>query len=112
MGIPEEKGLDRRFYDGLASEEKIDILLSKQEFILTSFPHGIEHHKQYHIDMEERRKELENLIRDIKRTIFKHGVMTLLLLFLSLTMLGLVTKFNSHIQELMVRVLITESRSK
>lgn len=112
MGVTEEKGLDRRSYDGLAMEQKIDIILSKQDFILSSFPYGVDHHKQLHITMEENRKENEALLRDLKHTIFKHGVMTLLLILTSLLTLGVATTFSSHMHDLIIQTVTSIGGNK
>ena len=90
---------DRRKYDGLSEADKMDhiigqqeMILAKQEEILKAFPFGIDHHKQEHIIRETSRKDSEEFIKDLKRTLVKNAIMAFILFILSLVLVGFFTK--------------------
>lgn len=96
---------DRRKYDGLTEEEKIDhiisqqeVLLAQQEALLKAFPYGIEHHKQEHIIRETSRKDSEEFIKDLKKTLAKNAITAFLFFILSLILVGLSTKLIEFVR--------------
>ena len=96
---------DRRKYDGLSEEGKMDLIigqqemiLSKQEEILKAFPFGIDHHKQEHILRETSRKDSEEFIKDLKRTLAKNAITAFLLFLLSLILVGISTKLIDFVK--------------
>lgn len=96
---------DRRKYDGLSEEGKMDLIigqqemiLSKQEEILKAFPFGIDHHKQEHIIRETSRKDSEEFIKDLKRTLAKNAITAFLLFLLSLILVGISTKLIDFVK--------------
>ena len=73
--------MDRRKYDSLTAEDKMDHILvqqerilAKHEEILKAFPYGVDHHKQEHIIREQARKDSEDFIKDLKRTLATKSV--------------------------------------
>lgn len=96
---------DRRKYDGLSEADKMDhiivqqeMILLKQEEILKAFPFGIEHHKQEHIIRETSRKDSEEFIKDLKRTLVKNAIMAFILFILSLILVGISTKLIDFVK--------------
>ena len=96
---------DRRKYDGLSEADKMDhiigqqeMILLKQEEILKAFPFGIEHHKQEHIIRETSRKDSEEFIKDLKRTLVKNAIMAFILFLLSLILVGISTKLIDFVK--------------
>ena len=96
---------DRRKYDGLSEADKMDhiivqqeMILLKQEEILKAFPFGIEHHKQEHILRETSRKDSEEFIKDLKRTLAKNAITAFLLFLLSLILVGISTKLIDFVK--------------
>jgi len=96
---------DRRKYDGLSAADKMDhiigqqeMILLKQEEILKAFPFGIDHHKQEHILRETSRKDSEEFIKDLKRTLAKNAITAFLLFLLSLILVGISTKLIDFVK--------------
>ena len=96
---------DRRKYDGLSEADKMDhiigqqeMILAKQEEILKAFPFGIDHHKQEHIIRETSRKDSEEFIKDLKRTLVKNAIMAFILFLLSLILVGISTKLIDFVK--------------
>lgn len=91
--------MDRRKYDSLTAEDKMnhilvqqERILAKHEEILKAFPYGVDHHKQEHIIREQARKDSEDFIKDLKRTLAKNAILAFLAFLLSLVLLGIFTK--------------------
>jgi len=92
--------LERRKYDNLTIEEKLDLVIDKLERLEEAFPYGLEHHKAMHENLEEARKEEQLFIRDLKFTLIKNGILGVILFILPITLLGLAYKWSGFVKGL------------
>ena len=92
--------LERRKYDNLSVEEKLDLIIDKIEKLEEAFPFGLEHHKTMHENLEAARKEEQAFIRDIKLTLVKNGIIGVILFILSATLIGIASKWLEFVKGL------------
>lgn len=78
-------------YDKLSLDEKVNILLEQME---EAFPLGIDQHKQYHQKKAEQEKAEQAFFQDLKNTLIKTGILSLLGLIFSLIILGAYTRLG------------------
>lgn len=92
--------LERRKYDNLSVEEKLDLVIDKLERLEEAFPFGLEHHKAMHENLEEAKREEQAFIRDIKLTLVKNGIIGVILFILSATLIGIASKWSGFVKGL------------
>lgn len=88
---------DRRSYDGLTQEAKLDMIISKVETILEGFPYGVEHHKQDHIDRQADKDASKELIKSLKSSFIKSAINGILIVVGALLLTGIVTRFKEFL---------------
>lgn len=83
---------NRRKYDGLSVEQKVDEALSLLEAIMEAFPEGPAKHREVHeVWMQAKREEVA-FWREMKLDIAKKGAWGLLIMILGLIAVGLSSK--------------------
>jgi hypothetical protein len=91
---------DRRKYDGLTEEQKLDKVLEKLDQLESAFPFGIEHHKNTHEQMQQTEKAERDFIRDLKLTLAKNSIIAFIFFILSAALLGFAAKWSSFVKGL------------
>lgn len=85
---------DRRKYDNLSTEEKLDTILTTLDDILNAFPDGPEKHREAHESwMAAKRAETE-FWGELKLDIAKKGILGLLTILIGLILIGLSVKLG------------------
>ena len=83
---------DRRKYDGMTTDQKLDIALELLGEIMEAFPEGLRKHREVHEAwILAKRAEVE-FWRELKLDIAKKGVWGLLVLMIGLLITGLSIK--------------------
>lgn len=85
---------DRRSYDSLTLEQKIDKILDTTSLIMDAFPEGPEKHRAEHEAWLEARKEEAAFWRDLKLGLTKHGIIGFIVIVLGLIILGIQTRLH------------------
>ncbi len=80
---------DRRRYDGLSVEEKLDVALELLDQILYAFPEGPVPHRQAHQAWIEAKQAEVKFWQELKLDVAKKGAWGLLILVLGLLAAGL-----------------------
>jgi hypothetical protein len=83
---------DRRKYDHLSMEQKIDTALELLEEMSIAFPDGPAKHREAHEAWIEAKHAEAKFWNELKLDVAKKGVWGLLIIVLGLTLLGLATK--------------------
>lgn len=86
---------DRRKYDSLSLDEKVDEALSLLSDIIQAFPEGPHKHRQDHEDWLEAKKEEIKFWRDLKYDIANKGIIGFLILLIGLLIVGFQQKLHS-----------------
>ena len=87
-------GYDKRKYDGLSLDEKVDEALSILETIAYAFPDGPEAHRTAHQAMIKASAAQERFWDELKLDIAKKGLWGVLIIVVGLVMVGAVTKLG------------------
>lgn len=83
---------DRRKYDGLSIDQKVDVALELLDAIADAFPEGpVKHRESHEAWLEAKRAETKFWV-ELKLDIAKKGVWSLLVLVLGLLAVGLAAK--------------------
>lgn len=85
---------DRRSYDHLTIEQKIDKVLESTHALMNAFPEGPERHREEHIAFLAAKKEEAEFWRDLKLGLTKHGIIGFIVIVLGLIAVGLQTKIH------------------
>ena len=83
---------DRRKYDGLTVEEKLDMALELIESIIDAFPEGPAKHREVHEVWMQAKKAETDFWLQLKLDIAKKGTWGLLIIILGLFWVGVTTK--------------------
>ena len=83
---------DRRKYDGLTLEQKVDVSLELLAEIADAFPDGPAKHRQAHEAWIEAKNAEVKFWQELKLDIAKKGTWGLLIVTLGLLLTGLITK--------------------
>lgn len=89
-----DKFLNRRRYDGLTVEEKLDIIIQTLDDISDAFPDGPEKHREAHESWIASKKAEEKFWSELKLDIAKKGVWGLLTILTGLVLIGLSIKLG------------------
>lgn len=87
-------GFDKRKYDGLTLEEKVDEALSILETIAYAFPDGPAAHRSAHEAMIKASAAQERFWNELKLDVAKKGTWGILIIVLGLILAGAVTKLG------------------
>jgi len=83
---------DRRQYDGMTIEQKLDIALSLLHEINDAFPEGTAKHREVHEVWMQAKKSEAEFWQELKLDIAKKGVWGLLVIVIGLVLTGLSVK--------------------
>lgn len=83
---------DRRKYDGMTIEQKIDIALELLNDINEAFPEGTAKHREVHEVWMQAKKSEAEFWQELKLDIAKKGVWGLLVIVIGLVLTGLSVK--------------------
>jgi len=83
---------DRRKYDGLTLEQKVDVSLELLYEISDAFPDGPARHRQAHESWIAAKNAEVKFWQELKLDVAKKGTWGLLIITLGLLMTGLITK--------------------
>lgn len=83
---------DRRKYDGMTIEQKIDIALELLNDINEAFPEGTAKHREVHEAWMQAKKSEAEFWQELKLDIAKKGVWGLLVIVIGLVLTGLSVK--------------------
>jgi len=85
---------ERRSYDSLDIEHKVDAILDMLLSIKDAFPEGPDKHRADHSAWIEAKKNEAEFWKELKMDITKNGVRGLIIVILGLIVLGIQTKLS------------------
>lgn len=85
---------DKRKYDGLTLEQKVDEALAILATITHAFPDGPEAHRNAHLALIRASEAEERFWTELKLDVAKKGVWGLLLVLVGLVLTGVAMKFG------------------
>ena len=88
-------GFDKRKYDGLSLEEKVDEALSILATITHAFPDGVEAHRAAHVAMIKAAAAEEKFWDELKLDLAKKGIIAILAVLAGLVVVGLSVKLGA-----------------
>jgi hypothetical protein len=83
---------NKRQYDGLTTEEKLDVALELLDQVLFAFPDGALAHRQAHIAWLQAKEAETKFWQELKLDIAKKGLWGLLVIMLGLLVAGVSVK--------------------
>ena len=83
---------DRRKYDGLTVEEKLDVALEILDELLNAFPDGPINHRTAHEALIKAKRAEAEFWMELKLDIAKKGVWGIITLIIGLIAIGIATK--------------------
>jgi len=83
---------DKRRYDGMTIEQKLDLALELLDEILYAFPDGIPEHRQAHVAWLKAKEAEVQFWQELKLDIAKKGVWGMLVVVCGLILVGLTVK--------------------
>lgn len=88
---------DKRKYDGLSLEEKVDEALSILETITHAFPDGPEAHRAAHVAMIKAAAAQEKFWEELKFDLARKGILAILAILAGLVVVGLAVKLGAMV---------------
>jgi hypothetical protein len=86
--------IDRRSYDNLTLEQKVDRILELLVVIMDAFPEGPDSHRTEHIALLKAKKEEAEFWRDLRLGLTKHGIIGFIVIIIGLILLGIQTRLH------------------
>lgn len=86
---------ERRTYDTLSMDDKVDAILDMLLSIKDAFPEGPDKHRADHSAWIEAKKSEAEFWKELKMDITKNGIRGLIIVVLGLIVLGIQTKLSN-----------------